>query len=60
VNKQEVYNMSRKRDVVQVKNPKTGHYVKIDRGAGKILDKKTSDKKPFANVPVMRKRKRRK
>ena len=26
-----------KRDVVQVKNPRTGHYVKIDRSAGKIV-----------------------
>lgn len=45
-----------KRDVVQVKNPKTGHYVKIDRSAGKIIAHKKSDG-PYKGVPVARKRK---
>lgn len=45
-----------KPDVVQVKNPRTGHYVKIDRAAGKIIAHKTSDG-PYQNVPVARKRK---
>jgi hypothetical protein len=44
-----------KADVVQVKNPKTGHYVKIDRSAGRILDQKKSDG-PYKNIPVARKR----
>ena len=44
-----------KRDVVQVKNPKTGHYVKIDRSAGKIVSHKKSDG-PYKGVPVARKR----
>lgn len=34
--------MVKKRDIVQVKNPKTGRYVKIDRDAGKILSHKKS------------------
>lgn len=46
---------SKKRDVVQVKNPKTGRYVKIDRGAGKIVAHKKSSG-PFEGVPVARKR----
>lgn len=48
---------SKKRDVVQVKNPKTGRYVKIDRGAGKIVDHKKSSG-PYKGVPVARKRSR--
>ncbi len=47
---------SGKRDVVQVKNPRTGHYVKIDRDAGKIISHKKSEGK-YKNVPVARKRK---
>jgi hypothetical protein len=42
-------------DVVQVKNPKTGHYVKIDRAKGRILDHKKSEG-PYKNVPIARKR----
>jgi len=45
-----------KHDVVQVKNPRTGHYVKIDRTEGKIVDHKKSEG-PYTNVPVARKRK---
>ncbi len=44
-----------KPDVVQVKNPKTGHYVKIDRSAGKIVSHKKSDG-PYKGVPVASKR----
>ena len=47
---------SAKRDVVQVKNPRTGHYVKIDRAAGKIVAHKKSEGK-YKNIPVARKRK---
>ncbi len=46
--------MSKKRDIVQVKNPKSGHYVKIDRSAGKIIDHKKSAG-PYKNVPIARK-----
>ena len=44
----------KKRDVVQVKNPKSGRYVKIDRDKGRILDHKKS-KGPYKNVPIARK-----
>jgi hypothetical protein len=47
--------MSTKKDVVQVKNPKSGRYVKIDRSAGKILSHKRSTG-PYKNVPVARKK----
>ena len=43
------------KDVVQVKNPKTDRYVKIDRSKGKIIAHKSS-KGPYKNVPVARKR----
>jgi len=46
----------KKRDVVQVKNPKSGHYVKIDRSAGRILSHKKSPK-PYKNIPIARKSK---
>lgn len=48
--------MPKKKDVVQVKNPKTGRYVKIDRSAGKIVSSKKSSG-PYKNVPVARKKK---
>lgn len=45
----------KKSDVVQVKNPRTGHYVKIDRAKGKIIDYKKSEG-PYKDVPIARKR----
>ena len=45
-----------RRDVVQVKNPRTDRYVKIDRSAGKIVAHKKS-KGPYKDIPVARKRK---
>lgn len=50
----EGYDMADKKDTVQVKNPKTGHYVKIDRANGKIISQKKSDG-PYKNIPVARK-----
>lgn len=47
---------ARKNDIVQVKNPRSGHYVKIDRTAGKIVSHKKSSG-PYKNVPVAIKRK---
>ncbi len=47
--------MGKKRDVVQVRNPKSGHYVKIDRLAGKIVSHKKSSR-PYKDVPVVRKK----
>jgi hypothetical protein len=46
---------SKKSDVVQVKNPRSGKYVKIDRAQGKIIAHKKSSG-PYKNVPVARKR----
>jgi len=43
-----------KKDIVQVKNPKTGHYVKIDRSRGQIISHKKSVGK-YKDVPVARK-----
>jgi len=48
---------TKKRDVVQTKNPKSGRYVKIDRSAGRIVDHKKS-KGPYKDVPIARKRKK--
>jgi hypothetical protein len=44
--------LSPKKDVVQVRNPKTDRYVRVDREAGKILGEKKSPG-PYANVPVI-------
>ena len=46
-----------KRDVVQVKNPRSGRYVKIDRSAGLIVAHKKSPG-PYKGVPVARTRRR--
>ena len=43
-----------KKGVVQTKNPRSGHYVKIDRGAGKIVSHKSS-KGPYKGVPIVKK-----
>lgn len=48
--------MAKKHDVVQVKNPRSGHYVKIDRTAGKIVSHKKSDG-PYKDIPVARRKK---
>lgn len=49
-------NEKEKHDVVQVKNPKSGHYVKIDRSEGRIIAHKKTEGQ-YKNVPVARKRK---
>lgn len=48
---------NQKKDVVQVKNPKTGRYVKIDRAKGRIIGHKKTEG-PYKNVPIARKRKK--
>ena len=48
--------VAKKPDVVQVKNPRSGHYVKIDRSVGKIISHKKSTG-PYKGIPVARKRK---
>lgn len=47
--------MAKKSDIVQVKNPKTDRYVKIDRDKGKILSHKKSPG-AYKGVPIARKR----
>ena len=47
--------MSKKRDLVQVRNPKTNRYVKIDRAAGMILAHKRTEG-PYKGIPVARRR----
>lgn len=45
----------REKDIIQVKNPKSDHYVKIDRSAGRIISHKKSEG-PYKNIPVARNR----
>lgn len=40
-----------KKDVVQVKNPKSGRYIKIDRAKGEILSHKVSEG-PYKNIKI--------
>ena len=47
--------MAKKRDIVQIKDPKSGHYVKIDKSAGKIVSHKKSGG-PYTDIPVARKK----
>jgi len=47
--------MKKQSDIVQVKNPKTDRYVKIDRVAGKILAHKKSEG-PYKNISIARKK----
>jgi hypothetical protein len=44
---------AKKKDIVQVQNPKSGYYVKIDRAIGKIMAHKSSEG-PYKNVPIVR------
>jgi hypothetical protein len=46
----------KKHDIVQVKNPKTEMYVKVDRTEGKIISNKQTPG-PYKNIPVARKSK---
>jgi hypothetical protein len=46
----EVFSMP-KRDIVQLKNPKTGRYVKVDRDAGMIIGYKKTEG-PYKNIPI--------
>jgi hypothetical protein len=43
---------SKKRDLVQLKNPRSGLYVKVDRGEGRIVGHKKSPG-PYKNVPIV-------
>ncbi len=46
--------MAKKKDIVQVRNPRSGHFVKIDRSAGKIISHKAT-RGAYKNVPIARK-----
>ena len=49
-------NIDKNKDVVQVKNPRSNRYVKIDRSNGRIVShKKTTG--PYKGIPVARKKK---
>jgi hypothetical protein len=45
----------KKKDVVQIRNPKSGLYMKIDRAAGMILGHKKSEG-PYKGIPIARKK----
>lgn len=47
--------MSKKKekDIVQVENPKSGCYVKIDKSEGKIISYKKTEG-PYKNIPIAR------
>jgi len=45
------------KEIVQVKNPRTGRYVKIDRTKGKIISSKKSPG-PYKGIPIIRKKKK--
>ena len=40
------------REIVQVRNPKTNRYIKIDRAIGMVLSHKKSHG-PYKNIPVL-------
>lgn len=44
--------MTKKKDLIQVKNPRTGCYIKIDKSIGAIISrKKTSG--PYKNILIV-------
>ena len=45
---------SKKHDIVQIKNPKTDKYIKIDRTEGKVISHKQTSG-PYKGIPVARK-----
>ncbi len=47
--------MPKKSTIVQIKNPRSGHYVKIDRDKGQIVDHKKSSG-PYKGIPVVKKK----
>ena len=48
--------MSKRAKIVQVKNPVTNEYVKIDREKGRIIGHKKTEK-PYKGIPISRNRK---
>ncbi len=43
------------KNIVQTKNPRSGHYVKINRSQGRIVAHKSTSG-PYKGVPIIRKR----
>ena len=43
-------------DIVQVRNPRSNRYVKVDRSLGKIISIKKSPK-PYKGIPIARRKK---
>lgn len=41
----------KKRDLIQLRNPRSDRYVKIDRSEGKIISHKKSPG-PYKNIPI--------
>jgi hypothetical protein len=41
------------KDIIQIKNPRTGRYTKIDRSSGVILSQKRTDR-PYKNIPIVK------
>ena len=49
--------LTRGRDLVQTRNPRTDRYVMVDRDEGRIIGRKPSPG-PYKNVPIARKKRR--
>ncbi|VFM95262.1 MAG: hypothetical protein BECKG1743D_GA0114223_100402 [Candidatus Kentron sp. G] len=47
---------SDKKDLVQLRNPRSGRYIKVDRSVGIIVSHKKSEG-PYKNIPIVGKRK---
>lgn len=45
--------MMKKNEIIQVKNPKTGRYLRVNKTTGKIMY--PSKKTPYANIPIIKK-----
>jgi len=41
-------------NIMQTKNPKSGHYIKINIAKGKVISHKKSEG-PYKNVPIIKK-----
>lgn len=44
-----------KRDIVQIRNPRSDRYVKINRDVGRIISQKKTPG-PYKNIPIAEKR----
>jgi len=44
--------LKKEKDLVQLRNPKSDRYVKIDKSIGKIISYKKSEG-PYKNIPIV-------